>query len=382
MAPTRSSSAGSRRSSSTSACRCSVSARLVAQDPESPSTRGERPGWDEELWKQMVELGWTGLAVPEPPAAAACPWPASPGWSRRSGAHACRRRSFATLCATYAAPRGRRRREAVAPADRAGGPRRRSRSRRARRLGAFRAAASTRGRTAPAAACSVDWACFVQDAFKADLLVVSARARAEVVLCVVPRRRPGLRSSRTTRRPDARPAAAHFAGVAVPADAIVARDAERRPSRTRAGPRSSRRSPPISAGRRVASPDDGRVREDEEAVRPLDRLIPGGEASARERHDRDRPRALAALPRGGGVDTTPGRARRRAHGEERSDPTPRALRLRPVRAAPRRYRLHVGVRRAPLLQAQPPQPGALRRRRPPPAPPGRRPDRPDRGSAS
>jgi alkylation response protein AidB-like acyl-CoA dehydrogenase len=39
--------------------------RLVAADPETTYEEGQRPGWDETLWKQCVELGWTGLAVPE-----------------------------------------------------------------------------------------------------------------------------------------------------------------------------------------------------------------------------------------------------------------------------------------------------------------------------
>jgi len=38
--------------------------RLVAADHEAVYARGERPGWDPELWREIVELGWTGLAVP------------------------------------------------------------------------------------------------------------------------------------------------------------------------------------------------------------------------------------------------------------------------------------------------------------------------------
>ena len=39
--------------------------RLVAADPKTVYDEGQRPSWDEALWKQCVELGWTGLAVPE-----------------------------------------------------------------------------------------------------------------------------------------------------------------------------------------------------------------------------------------------------------------------------------------------------------------------------
>ena len=38
---------------------------LVAEDHEAVYERHERPRWDEALWKEIVELGWTGLAVPE-----------------------------------------------------------------------------------------------------------------------------------------------------------------------------------------------------------------------------------------------------------------------------------------------------------------------------
>ena len=38
---------------------------LVAADPDATYQRGERPAWDEALWKQLVALGWSGLAVPE-----------------------------------------------------------------------------------------------------------------------------------------------------------------------------------------------------------------------------------------------------------------------------------------------------------------------------
>src|SRR5215510_4178568 len=38
---------------------------LVAADYEAAYERGERPAWDEGLWKQISELGWPGLAVPE-----------------------------------------------------------------------------------------------------------------------------------------------------------------------------------------------------------------------------------------------------------------------------------------------------------------------------
>ena len=38
---------------------------LVAEAPEPIYDEGQRPRWDEGLWKEIVELGWTGLAVGE-----------------------------------------------------------------------------------------------------------------------------------------------------------------------------------------------------------------------------------------------------------------------------------------------------------------------------
>lgn len=39
--------------------------RLVAEHPEPIYDLGNRPAWDESLWAEIVDLGWTGLAVPE-----------------------------------------------------------------------------------------------------------------------------------------------------------------------------------------------------------------------------------------------------------------------------------------------------------------------------
>ncbi len=38
---------------------------LVASDPEAVYLRGEPTSWDKQLWTQIVDMGWTGLAVPE-----------------------------------------------------------------------------------------------------------------------------------------------------------------------------------------------------------------------------------------------------------------------------------------------------------------------------
>ena len=38
---------------------------LVAEDPDAVYEKGQRPAWDTALWKEIVELGWSGLAVSE-----------------------------------------------------------------------------------------------------------------------------------------------------------------------------------------------------------------------------------------------------------------------------------------------------------------------------
>ena len=53
--------------------------RLVAEAPEPIYDEGQRPRWDEGLWKEIVELGWTGLAVGEEEGGAGIPLTGDPG---------------------------------------------------------------------------------------------------------------------------------------------------------------------------------------------------------------------------------------------------------------------------------------------------------------
>jgi alkylation response protein AidB-like acyl-CoA dehydrogenase len=199
---------------------------LVAQDADGVYDRGERPGWDEGLWKQMIELGWTGLAVPESAGGAGVPMAGIAGLVEEVGRHALPSPLVATLCATY-----------VLRA--AGDAARPWLERIAAGASASLAITDARGTWEPGA-CDVDarpegsglhlvgWAHFVQDAYKADYLVVSARRGTESVLCVVPRHATGLTLQQNQIHDLTRDqATAHFAGVAVPADAIVSRDARR-----------------------------------------------------------------------------------------------------------------------------------------------------------
>jgi alkylation response protein AidB-like acyl-CoA dehydrogenase len=197
---------------------------LVAADPAAAYERGERPAWDEGLWKQLVALGWTGLAVPEAQGGSAVKMVGIAGLVEEVGRHALPSPLVPTLWASYAL---RAAGEAAAPWL----------ERIAAGASATLAVTDAAGSWEPGACevearaegdgCSlVGWAYFVQDAFKADLLVVSARLGDQTLLCVVPRHAAGLTLQQNHIHDLTRDqATAHFAGVRVPADAIVSSEA-------------------------------------------------------------------------------------------------------------------------------------------------------------
>ena len=72
--------------------------RLVAGDP----SYGSAPAWDRELWKQMIELGWTAVAVPSDYAGGfGMDLVAIAGLAEELGRAACPSPLPATLCSTY-----------------------------------------------------------------------------------------------------------------------------------------------------------------------------------------------------------------------------------------------------------------------------------------
>ncbi|MFI4894223.1 MAG: acyl-CoA dehydrogenase family protein [Phycisphaerales bacterium JB058] len=75
--------------------------RLVAADPEATYERGERPAWDEGLWKHCVELGWTGLAVPEENGGTDFPLVGIAALVEEAGRAAFPSPLVPTLCATF-----------------------------------------------------------------------------------------------------------------------------------------------------------------------------------------------------------------------------------------------------------------------------------------
>ncbi|MGH0031172.1 MAG: acyl-CoA dehydrogenase family protein [Myxococcota bacterium] len=198
---------------------------LVAARPEDVYEEGARPAWDEGLWKQIVELGWTGLAVPEPAGGLGVNLAGVAGLLEEVGRHALPSPLPSTLQASFVL------RELGEPAH----P---WLARIADGTAACLAVTDERGSWEPTD-CGVrardpgdglvlsGAAHFVQDAFKADLLVVSARLASGVAVCAVPADAAGVRLAQDHIHDLTRDqATVHFDDVAVPAANVVSRDAE------------------------------------------------------------------------------------------------------------------------------------------------------------
>lgn len=187
--------------------------------------RGERPGWSEALWRQMVELGWTGLAVPEEADGAGFKIVGLVALVEEVGRHALPSPLVATLNATHAL------------CATGGDASLRWLARIAAGEAATLAITDSRGRWESFGGdlvASVDGdglslsgrACFVQDAFKARLLVTAARLGERVVLCAVPVDAPGVELSQDHIHDLTRDqATVGFTNVRVPAADVLSRDA-------------------------------------------------------------------------------------------------------------------------------------------------------------
>ena len=74
---------------------------LVSKDPEAVYENGERPAWDIALWKEMVELGWNQLAIPEASGGAGFKQVGIAALTEEIGRHALPSPFVATLNATH-----------------------------------------------------------------------------------------------------------------------------------------------------------------------------------------------------------------------------------------------------------------------------------------
>ncbi len=196
---------------------------LVAADHESVYDDGARAPWDEGLWKQIVELGWTGLAVPEAAGGLGIKTVGIAGLVEEVGRHALPSPLIPTLCATAALRAAGA--EALAWLSRI-----------ADGASASLATTNARGSWEPED-CDVTArsdgdglllsgsAHFVQDAFKADLLVATARRGDDVVLCVVPTNAEGVELSQDHIHDLTRDqATVRFTNVRVPQENVVSVD--------------------------------------------------------------------------------------------------------------------------------------------------------------
>jgi alkylation response protein AidB-like acyl-CoA dehydrogenase len=199
--------------------------RLVAEAPEPIYEEGQRPRWDESIWKEIVDLGWPGLAVAEEDGGTGFSLVGIAGLVEEVGRHALPSPLVATLAAALVV------REAPGEAARAvlaqiaGG------------RAATLAITGERGSWDPAEpaltagedgdALVLDGSAhFVQDAFKADLLIATARLGDGVALVAVDRAGAGVEMKADHIHDLTRDqATVSFSGVRVEAEAILSRDA-------------------------------------------------------------------------------------------------------------------------------------------------------------
>jgi alkylation response protein AidB-like acyl-CoA dehydrogenase len=197
---------------------------LVAEDHQAVYQRGEPTRWDAALWKEIVELGWPGLAVPEESGGIGFKLVGIAALVEEVGRHALPSPLIPTLCA------------ALVLRECEGNAAKPWLARIADGAPASLAITNEKGAWDPGA-CDVEarsdgddlvlagTSRFVQDAFKVDWLVTSARHSDDRVLCVVPTDAEGLSLSRDQIHDLTRDqATARFAEVRVPRANVVSED--------------------------------------------------------------------------------------------------------------------------------------------------------------
>lgn len=197
--------------------------RLVARDHREAYEGAVVPApWDEALWRQMVELGWTALAVPEANGGAGMKMVAVAALAEEAGRVALVSPLLATFAATFVLRAAGSAAAGAALERIAGGT--------AMSLAITDADGSwepqdTAVSASPGAAGTVldGTAYFVQDARKVGAFVVAARAAGGVGLYVVDANAPGVTIT-PDRIVDLTRDQAHvgFAGVTVAADRVAA----------------------------------------------------------------------------------------------------------------------------------------------------------------
>ncbi|WP_293660166.1 acyl-CoA dehydrogenase family protein [Rhodoferax sp. OV413] len=200
--------------------------RLVAKAPEPVYDHGGRAPWDAELWSDIVALGWSGLAVNEEAGGADISMVGIAGIAEELGRAALPSPLIPTLSASlllrHAGGDVAKRMMALIAGESATAS-----------LALTNADGSWEPADAPLTARQDGQdlllsgsAHFVQDAFKVQFLVASARLDDKVVLCAVQVDAPGLTLEQDHIHDLTRDqATVHFNEVRVGVDAIVSRDA-------------------------------------------------------------------------------------------------------------------------------------------------------------
>ena len=199
--------------------------RLVAEAPEPIYEKGERPQWDKEFWAEIVELGWTGLAIGEAEGGADISLVGIAGMIEEVGRYALPSPLVPTLSASL-----------VLRAE-GGLVAKQLMARIASGASASLAITDERGSWEPEHAplqareeggelVLNGSARFVQDAFKADILIASARINDTIVLCGVETDTEGLTLEADHIHDLTRDqASVHFDNVRLPISTVVSRDA-------------------------------------------------------------------------------------------------------------------------------------------------------------
>ena len=198
--------------------------QLVAEDHEGVYDRGEPTRWDAELWKQVVELGWTGLGVSEAQGGVGVKLVGIAALVEQVGHHALPSPLLPTLHATFVL------REAGG--DVAEAWLGRIADGQATTLAFADATGSwDPARTGISARSEGDElvldgeALFVQDAFKCDQLLAVARQGDSLTLCMMATGADGLELSRDQIHDLTRDqATVRFSGVRVPAANVASGD--------------------------------------------------------------------------------------------------------------------------------------------------------------
>ena len=199
--------------------------KLVAAAPEPIYDEGARAPWDEALWAEIVDLGWTGLAVGEAEGGSDISLAGIAGVVEEVGRHALPSPLIPTLSASLVLRAAGGEVASAVMARIAGGE--------TASLALTNERGSWEVEEAPLTA-TVDCdalilngtACFVQDAFKATTLIASARLGDALVLCAVPTEAAGVSLTadhiHDLTRDQAR---VRFDDVRVAPEAIISRDA-------------------------------------------------------------------------------------------------------------------------------------------------------------